>query len=849
MAEIAQKCLIPGHDDPKANIPMLVKAWLENVDRSEWLLILDNADDTNVFFGSDRAAQPTGASIDGGESEGKVARFIPECPHGSILVTTRNKETGSRLTRYRGLVQIGEMSLAESIELIQGVLEDDQLNHEDLARLSGQLEYLPLALVQAAAFVQENSTTIANYLQLLEQSDDNLIKLLSKPFEAVGRDSGVPHAVALTWVVSFQQISHRYPEASYLLSLMCFFNRQGIPKAFLSRKFVPQGDKYDGNDAMLPGGAAKCADRALGPVELEDALGVLKAFSFISENSVNENFNIHRLVQLVMQKWLIRENPSHIWFKRALTIVASLFPSWAYENWKICEEYMPHAYAVLDRKTSSSITEAESRGLLLYCVARYLNYRGQEDTPRRLLEEAIPTIRGALGENHRGTLASKAALARLDSEQGRRGEAEAMQLQLVETGTRVLGAEDLDTLDYKSDLALTYMMQGRWDDAEELLREVLETRKKILGLEDHGTLRAMVTLSSMYQRQEKLKEAEQLQLQVRDASLKALGAEHPNTLTSLYTLALTYQDQGRLEEAEELQLQVRDARLKVLGAEHPNTLTSLYTLALIYQDQGRLEEAEELQLQVRDARLKVLGAEHPITLTSLRTLALIYQDQGRLEEAEELQLQVRDARLKVLGVEHPDTLSSLHNLATIYGDQGRLKEAEELGLKVLETTTRVLNPRHPTTLSSMHQLAITLMELGRHTEACTLMEDCVSLSEETLGAHHPDTLASASWVAEWKSENPDWFQPSPGEPANEPSTDTEPNVDTLGRAGRVTGVETTGTDANPPSRISHNQDPAPGPASRREREGESVGRTRRRGDGGRDCEEMAGVIVKRRRGC
>ena len=807
MAEIAQKCLIPGHDDPKANIPLLVKEWLENDDRSEWLMILDNADDTNVFFGSDRAAQPTGASIDGGESEGKVARFIPECPHGSILVTTRNKETGSRLTRYRGLIQIGEMSLAESTELIQDVLEDDQVNHEDLARLSGQLEYLPLALVQAAAFVQENSITIAKYLQLLEQSDNNLIDLLSKPFEAVGRDSSIPHAVALTWVVSFQQISHRYPEASYLLSLMCFFNRQGIPKAFLSREFVPQGDKYDGNDAMLPGGAAKCADRALGPVELEDALGVLKAFSFISENSDNENFNIHRLVQLVMQKWLIRENPSHIWFERALTIVASLFPSVPYRNRKICEEYMPHAYAVLNHKTSPSMTEAEFRGLLLCRVAYDLIYRGQEDTAIRLLEEATPTISGALGENHRRTLATKAALLRIYCLQSRYGEAEAMQLQLVKTGTRALGAEDLNTLGYKFDLAWTYTMQGRWDDAEELLMKPLETRKEILGLGHYGMLRTLELLS------------------------------------------LVYQHQGRLKEAEQLQLQLRDASLKIVGAEHPYTLTSLHSLGGIYQDQGRLEEAEELQLQVKDTRLRVLGAEHPDTMISLRTLARIYWHQWRLEEAEELQVQARDASLKVVGAEHPDTLIGSHNLVFIYRDQGRLKEAEELGLKVLETRTRVLGPRHPDTLNSIHGLAITLMELGRHTEACTLMEDCVHLFQQTLGAHHPDTLASASWVAEWKSENPDWFQPSPGEPANEPSTDTEPNVDTLGRAGRVTGVETTGTDANPPSRISHNQDPAPGPASRREREGESVGRTRRRGDGGRDCEEMAGVIVKRRRGC
>ena len=41
------------------------------------------------------------------------------------------------------------------------------------------MEHLSLALVQAAAFMQEKSVSINRYLGLLDKSDQNLVDLLS----------------------------------------------------------------------------------------------------------------------------------------------------------------------------------------------------------------------------------------------------------------------------------------------------------------------------------------------------------------------------------------------------------------------------------------------------------------------------------------------------------------------------------------------------------------------------------------------------------------------------------------------------------------------------------------------
>ncbi|KAI9163486.1 Protein SERAC1 [Paramyrothecium foliicola] len=47
---IAQQCQIPGYEDPKNNVPSLVKAWLESQDRGQWIMVLDNADDLKLFY-------------------------------------------------------------------------------------------------------------------------------------------------------------------------------------------------------------------------------------------------------------------------------------------------------------------------------------------------------------------------------------------------------------------------------------------------------------------------------------------------------------------------------------------------------------------------------------------------------------------------------------------------------------------------------------------------------------------------------------------------------------------------------------------------------------------------------
>lgn len=245
-------------------------------------MVIDNADDLKLFYGKGKE-KATGANED--DHKANLAQYIPECAHGTILVTTRDKQTGLKLTKGKRLIEVGKLGVDESERLLREQLEGvDELDSQDLSKLSSRLEYLLLALVQAASFTRENFISVSQYLELLDKSDHHFMELLSEEFETVGRNSQTPHAITSTWILSFEQVQRQDEFATSLLSMMSFFGRQAIPFEFLSI----YNERYTDSEPKTE-------------IQLTKALEVLKAFSFITEDK-DHQFNIHRLIQLVTRK-------------------------------------------------------------------------------------------------------------------------------------------------------------------------------------------------------------------------------------------------------------------------------------------------------------------------------------------------------------------------------------------------------------------------------------------------------------------------------------------------------------------------------------------------------------------
>ncbi|RKK93754.1 hypothetical protein BFJ68_g15424 [Fusarium oxysporum] len=563
-ASIAEECDIPVQDDPKVDVLVLVKDWLEKRFKSRWLMVIDNADDTQLFSHPQNIQDSIKASVSATGADGGLGRYVPECAHGSVLTTSRDKQTALRLSQSKRPIEINRMTDGEADLLMRTILEDDGISIEETSLLTTRLEHLPLALAQAAAFIQENTISISRYIQLLDESDVALVDRLSEPFETVGRDSDTPHAVTATWIISFEQIEKQDRLTGEVLSLIGLFDRQAIPKNFIlsywEKEKVPEADKSSQE------------------ARITKALGTLKAFCFISEVK-DESLDIHRLVQLVARKWLVIKGKIAEFAQHALRVVSDAFPYGKFETREVCLKYFPHAFAVLKNADTASKAGNKARARLLHNMAGYFLYEGRFKEAEQYQVAAVELRRDVLGEEHPSTLTSMANLASTYWNQGRWKEAEEFEVDVLEIRKRVLGEEHPDTLTSMGNLASTYLNQGRWKEAEEFEVDVMAIRKRVLGEEHPSTLTSMANLASTYWKQGRWKEAEELEVGVLEISKRVLGEEHPSTLTSMANLASTYRKQGSFDAALTLMKECVFLRKSVLGTDHPGTVFSMTTLA------------------------------------------------------------------------------------------------------------------------------------------------------------------------------------------------------------------------------------------------------------------------------
>ncbi|KAL8731194.1 MAG: hypothetical protein Q9166_003601 [cf. Caloplaca sp. 2 TL-2023] len=143
--EIARRARIPGWDDQKTDKLKLVQEWLQEENTTEWLMVVDNADDATMFFGARQRHLHTN------QKESKsFARFLPQCPHGRILITTRDRRLGERLSNKDGLIQISTLSAEHSKDLLRSKISEDNWSEDDALKLVEYLSALPLAITQAA---------------------------------------------------------------------------------------------------------------------------------------------------------------------------------------------------------------------------------------------------------------------------------------------------------------------------------------------------------------------------------------------------------------------------------------------------------------------------------------------------------------------------------------------------------------------------------------------------------------------------------------------------------------------------------------------------------------------------
>lgn len=229
--DLARKLNIPGWEMPNTNVLQLFSEWLGHGACVRWLMVIDNADDSNVFYPIISSEAP---SLD--ERSEPLSRYLPKGSQGSIIITTRDKRLGRSLAEVEP-VDLQTLDTDDAKALLYSKLPPNNAHPDlDAEKLLAILEFLPLAITQAAAFIKQNSLSISKYTEILQKSDLDQIDLLSTHLHDSRRNDDTPNSVISTWKMSFEHIKTQMPRAAYLLSLMSVLDRQGIPQSLLQKQ-------------------------------------------------------------------------------------------------------------------------------------------------------------------------------------------------------------------------------------------------------------------------------------------------------------------------------------------------------------------------------------------------------------------------------------------------------------------------------------------------------------------------------------------------------------------------------------------------------------------------------------
>jgi tetratricopeptide (TPR) repeat protein len=641
--ELARRMQLPHPENDLDQAVAALKQWLAT--RAGWLLVFDNADDPAM-----------------------LKPFLPDTEAGHILVTSRAQDFQD--FGIVNPVELEELSVEDATAFLlkrcgrEGAGADERDAAERLAR---ELDGLPLALEQAAAYIAAGKgLKIRSYLESYRTGG---LKRLEARRPALG---GYPRSVVSTWAANFELVQKESPAAVDVLRLSAFLAPDAIPFELLTGGARELGPPVE--QALIG---------AVDPLLVLDLLRPLGRFSLIRIDGDTEAYSIHRLVQEVL-KAAMDAAARRTWAERAVRAVNQAFPYIEYNNWPLCGRLLPHALAVASWIKRDGMEFAEA-GRLLHQTASYLHGRGQYAEAEPLLKRAMEIRRTALGETHPDYATSLNNLAGLYDAMGRHGEAEPLYLRAMEIRRTALGEQHPRYATSLHNLAALYDAMGRHGEAEPLFKRAMEITRTALGEGHPDYATSLNNLAGLYDAMGRHGEAEPLYLRAMEIRRTALGETHPDYAASLNNLALLYYAMGRHAEAEPLLKQAMEIRRTALGEGHPDYAASLNNLAELYRAMGRHAEAEPLLKQAMELRRTALGEGHPDYAASLNNLGMLYVATSRPADAEPLLLRAADVYRTTLGERHPDYVTSITNLMNMYIATGRPAEAESLRQKGLGT--------------------------------------------------------------------------------------------------------------------------------------------------------------------
>ncbi|MDH4187734.1 MAG: tetratricopeptide repeat protein, partial [Nitrospira sp.] len=505
--------IFKSHDEPTTTFTRL-KEWF-GAQTAPWLLVYDNA------------KGPEG-----------LTAYLPQLGPHHIIVTSR--QTGG----WGGLgssLKVRPLSREESVRFL--LARSGSGTSDGADRLADVLGDLPLALEQAAAYMDVVGLNFGAYLNRFETREADLLAHETLPTE-------YPTSVTTTFTLSFEQLQSDSPIAASLLKLLCFF----APDAIFDT-WVKEGA------GSLPG---PLAETVVDELAFDKVLTALRKQSLIQIS--DGKWTLHRLTQKVMRYWLGKESKE--WAEIAVHFLRASFEQHPPDPMaRAYEQYcMPHPGPRHERGAllSHAIVSAE--------IAR--TYDVGLEAVAYLYREISHVLQFGLRENESAVQFSKRAYELCKNIYGPRSQNVALAAHNV---CRILQG------------------QQKFDEALEFANQSLELDEEIYGPEHYEVTKDVFVIGQiMASKGDEHGELANMR-RVLDIYEKIYGAHHSAVAWAVRQVANTRSLRGTPEALNYLQ-RALEIDERAFGPESPDVAEALHEIGHRRFSHGdRARGLEEMQ--------------------------------------------------------------------------------------------------------------------------------------------------------------------------------------------------------------------------------------------------------------
>jgi len=483
--------------------------------RADWLLIFDNVPDPRV-----------------------IEAMVPPAGGGQVLITSRYAFwPGGQAVE----VPVLDRDVAAEFLLTRtGVAGSAE--QKAAGELAAELGGLPLALEQAAAYMESTGRGIGQYLGLFRR----------RRAELLGRGE-----VATTWSLAFAELGN---PATGLLRLAACCAAEDIPLDLLLQP--RPGLEFAAQVAPL---LIPLLDDEL---VRDDAVAGLRRYSLISAPQ-DGRVSVHQLVQAITLDQLPEEERT-AWRQAAGSVIEAALPSDPADPaaWPTFAALLPHVQTTLNSASSGTFRTAQF-------LARLGNYAAARDQ----IAQVRDARERSLGAEAPNTLAARADLAYYAGAAGNPAEARDQFAELLPVRERISGAEHPNTLTTRANLARWTGEAGDPAAARDQLAALLLTIERVQGHEHPDTLTARGNLAAWTGRAGDPAAARDQFTALLPVIERVFGTEHPDTLTARSNLAGWTGEAGDPAAARDQFTALLPVTERVLGTEHPDILTIRASLA------------------------------------------------------------------------------------------------------------------------------------------------------------------------------------------------------------------------------------------------------------------------------